>query len=194
MGGEPHIISYKDFCEFIHNNITSDKETEELMKKFLLNDINLGKGEYVTPLIEGEALLGQSENLFLPSSQIYINLRKLTVLTLACLCDIFITKGVATALGVALGEINTCIYKIKERDECYKITKILYYCTISDGIPIQTICQEYTGRCLVKGNQRCCFLQENGQCNIKQLNIYMIIEKLVSNGVIERRNDIIFLA
>ena len=40
------------------------------------------------------------------------------MLTLACVCDIFITNGAITALGVALGKINPCICKLENEDCC----------------------------------------------------------------------------
>lgn len=109
-------ITYEEFCEFINNRITSNDEAQKMIQHFLLKDFQSDPSEYVKPIVEENVLMDNSDNLFIPNKNIYINLKRLTVLTLACICDVFITKGSITALGVALGKINPCIYKLKKEN------------------------------------------------------------------------------
>ncbi|MBO5336763.1 MAG: hypothetical protein J6A94_06480 [Lachnospiraceae bacterium] len=186
-------ITYEEFCEFINKNITSDNEAQKIVRHYLLKDFQSNSNEYVKPIVEENVLINNSDNLFIPNKNIYINLKKLTVLTLACVCDIFITKGAITALGVALGKINPCIYKL-EKEDCCIFAKVLFYSTISEGININSLVCEYTTDCFNNNYQRCSFYKNEGKCIIKELDIRLIINKLISNGVIKSENNIISLA
>lgn len=185
-------ITYEEFCGFINNNITADNEAQKIIQHYLLNDFQGDSDEYVKPIVEENVLMDNSDNLFIPNKNIYINLKRLTVLTLACICDIFITKGAITALGVALGKINQCIYKL-EKEDCCIFAKVLYYSTISDGIDINSLILEYTTDCFNNKYQRCTFYKEDGKCIIKGFNIQLIINKLISKGVIRNKENIISL-
>lgn len=186
-------ITYKEFCEFINNNITSNDEAQKVIQHYLIRDFKGGSSEYVKPMVEEDVLINSSDNLFIPSKKIYINLKRLTVLTLACICDIFITKGAITALGVALGKINSCIYKL-EKEDCCIFAKVLFYSTISDGINISNLILEYTTDCFNNKYQRCLFYKEAGKCIIKELDIRLIINKLVTNGIIKNEDNLLTLA
>lgn len=187
------IITYEEFCEFINNNITSNNKAQKMIEHYLLKDFQGSSDQYVKPIVEENVLMDNSDNLFIPNKKIYINLKRLTVLTLACICDIFITKGVITALGVALGKINPCIYKL-EKEDCCIFAKVLFYSTISDGININSLIHEYTTDCFNNKYQRCIFYKENEKCIIKELDIRLIINKLISNGILKNKDNIISLA
>lgn len=186
-------ITYEEFCNFINNEITSNCEAHKMIQHYLLKDFQGDPSEYVKPTVEETVLIDNSDNLFIPNKNIYINLKRLTVLTLACICDIFITKGAVTALGVALGKINPCIYKL-EKEDCCIFAKVLFYSTISDGIDINSLILEYTTECFNNKYQRCVFYKDNGKCIIKELDIRLIINKLMSNGIIRCKNNIISLS
>ncbi len=186
-------ITYEEFCEFINNRITSNDEAQKMIQHFLLKDFQSDPSEYVKPIVEENVLMDNSDNLFIPNKNIYINLKRLTVLTLACICDVFITKGSITALGVALGKINPCIYKLK-KENCCIFAKILFYSTISNGIDINSLVHEYTMDCFNNKYQHCTFYKDNGKCVIKELDIRLIIEKMILNGVIKSEDNIISLS
>ena len=186
-------ITYENFCEFINNNITSNVEAQKVIQHYLLKDFQGDSGEYVKPIVEENVLINNSDNLFIPNKNIYINLKRLTVLTLACVCDIFITKGAITALGVALGRINPCIYKL-EKEDCCVFAKVLFYSTVSNGVDINNLVSEYATDCFNNNYQRCIFYKEEGKCIIKELDIRLIINKLISNGIIKSVDNIISLA
>lgn len=185
-------ITYEEFCEFINKNITSDDEAQKIVMHYLINDFQGDANEYVKPIVEENVLINNSDNLFIPNKNIYINLKRLTVLTLACICDVFVTKGAVTALGVALGKINPCIYKL-ENKECCIFAKVLFYSTVSKGININDLLLEYTKDCFNNNIYRCTFF-ENGKCNVKEIDIRIIINNLIINGVMKDENNIISLA
>lgn len=186
-------ITYDEFCIFINNNITTNDKAQKEIQHYLLKNFQGDSNEYVKSIVEENVLMDNSNNLFIPNKNIYINLKRLTVLTLACICDIFITKGAITALGVALGKINPCIYKL-EKEDCCIFAKVLFYSTVSDGIDINSLIQEYTINCFNNNYQRCIFYKESGKCIIKELDIKIIINKLISNGIIKNKDNIISLA
>lgn len=186
-------ITYEEFCEFINNNITSDDEAQKIIQHYLLKDFQGSSSEYVKPIVEENVLISNSDNLFIPNRNIYINLKRLTVLTLACVCDIFVTKGAVTALGVALGKINPCIYKL-EKEDCCVFAKVLFYSTVSKGININNLVSEYAKDCFNNNYQRCIFYKNEGKCIINEIDIRLIINKLISNGLIKNVDNIVSLA
>ena len=187
------IITYQKFCDFVHQKITSDSQAEEIIKKYLLTDFEGNSEEFIKPLIEGAALLGNSNNLFIPNQYIYISMKKLTILTLACVCDMFVTKGAVTALGVALGRIGPCIYKL-EKENCCIFAKILFYNTVSTGVDMDTLLQDYTEKCTNSKNIHCVFCKDFQTCRIQEKDIYLAINKLIVSGVVEEKKGLICLA
>lgn len=186
-------ITYDEFCKFINKNITSDDEAQPIVIHYLLKDFQGDSSEYVKPIVEENVLINKSDNLFIPNKNIYINLKRLTVLSLACICDIFVTKGAATALGVALGKINPCIYKL-EKEDCCIFAKVLFYSTLYKGININDLVLEYTADCFNNNFHRCTFFSDERKCFIKEIDIRLIINKLIINGVIKEKDNLISLA
>ena len=76
-------ISYSDFCSFIKLNIVDNEDAERVIIKYLLDDFKGTTNEKVYSRVETSALINDNENLFIPNVNIYVNLRRLTVLILA---------------------------------------------------------------------------------------------------------------
>lgn len=179
-------ISYPVFSEFIKTNIVENKECERIIIKYLLDDFEGIQGENVQSLVETSALINDNENLFIPNVNIYINIRRLTVLLLACICDVFITKGALTALGVALGKINPCIHKLRKTDCCI-FSRVLFYSTVGSGIRIADLLNEYDSNCFGKRKMRCEYYMDNS-CKIDLLEVFCRINELISSGVFSEVN------
>lgn len=179
-------ISYSDFCSFIKLNIVDNEDAERVIIKYLLDDFKGTTNEKVYSRVETSALINDNENLFIPNVNIYVNLRRLTVLILACICDIFLTKGVITALGVALGKINPCIYKLKQKDCCI-FSRVLFYSTVSNGISTEDLIKEFDGKCYGKGKIRCKSYINCG-CRMSSLETFCRINDLKTSGVFSEVN------
>lgn len=188
-----HEITYDKFCLFIQENIVNDEKGMEIIKEFLLDNFDGSSDELVKATIEPSVLFGESNNLFIPNCNIYINLKKLTVLVLACICDIYITKGAATALGVALGKINSCIYKL-DIDDCCIFSRILFYSTVCDGVSEENLINDYSGKCSCKANKRCPYFESDCICRINEINCISTINKLIINGVVEMKDSLIYIS
>lgn len=186
-------ITYEKLREFVKDNIVHDEQLMDTVIRYLLTEFEGVGGECVKSIVEADVLLGKSDNLFIPNTNIYINLKKLTVLVLACVCDIYITKGAATAVGVALGKITPCIYKL-DRDDCCIFAKVLFYSTMSKGVSIDEIVNDYTRACSNKANKRCEYCKNNCICDIKEVDIKLAITRMLNNGVIEKKDNLLYIA
>lgn len=188
-----NLITYDKFCEFVEKNITDQDEAQKIVREYLLNDFEGSQGEFVGSLVEECVLEGDSDNLFIPNRNIYISIKKLTVLILACICDIFVTKGAVTALGVALGKINTCIYKL-EKDDCCVFGRILYYSIMRKNVSIDELVSDYSAQCFNEKRVECAFWKQNGICKMTEYDIKLAVDKLVRNGVINKHGKLIKLS
>ena len=188
-----HEITYEKFCSFIQDNIVNDEKGSEIIKEFLLNNFDGSSGETVKSTIEPSVLLGDCDNLFIPKCNIYINLKRLTILVLACICDIYITKGAATALGVAVGKINACITKL-DREDCCVFSKVLFYSMLSNGISETDLLNEYSKICSCKASNRCPYFEEEGICGMKETKCMISVNNLISGGVVENKGGLLFIA
>ena len=105
-------ISLEQFLDFISDNITSDKAQQKTVLRYFLTEFTGTEGEYITTDVEPVQILEQCDNLFIPTLNVYINLKKTTIFAVACIFDVFLTKGIAVGLGTISGYIEKSLHII----------------------------------------------------------------------------------
>ena len=80
-------ITLEQFRDYINKNITSDEEQQKAVLRYFFTEFKGTEGEFVDTDVEKVLLLEQCDNLFIQSINVYVNLKKTTILLISCILD-----------------------------------------------------------------------------------------------------------
>ena len=186
-------FNYHAFEEFVTKNITEDNSAKEQIVTFFLRDFNHNPefDEYVSSSIAYPALINDIENLFIPKVRIFVSIKNTTIVLLAALCDIFVTKGIASAIATALGILKESISLIDLRDICV-LSQIMVFNSLNSATFTENdIAKNFNNQCQRSLNKRIssCPFSDNPHCTINKSNISDSFLRLVQNGVIMQKGE-----
>ncbi|SEM22423.1 hypothetical protein SAMN04487770_12934 [Butyrivibrio sp. ob235] len=176
-------ITLEQFLSFIDDNITSDEDQKKVVLRYLLTEFKGTDGEFIKTDVEPVLILEQCDNLFVPNINVYINIKKTTIFLIACLCDIFYTKGVAVGIGTITGNIEKSIHFIKPED-CCVFSRVLYYDKYFEGATIDTLENEFDGLCNSVSCKRCPHRVEECNCELDRAKIKLCLNDLILSKTI----------
>ena len=176
-------ITLKQFMDFINENITSDEEQQRIVLRYFLTEFKGTRGESISSDVEPVLILEQCDNLFVPQFNIYVNIKKTTIFIIACIFDVFLTRGFAVGIGTITGYIEKALHSIKPENACL-FSRIAYYDKYFSGCTIEMLEKEYNGACNSIVCKRCPHRGETGNCNMNQEKIVKGLNALVLSKTI----------
>lgn len=178
--------SIQSICEKLSYITADDSENARAIVDYLIDNKDiLDSEESLTTSIDFPSFPSGVVGFMTPEYNYYINIKITTIVVLALILDITLTKGVISTVLNMCGFSSTSVVKLDERngEKCIVKETLL----IDNKIGSQNILSRFAGKCC--NNDLNCRFRDGDDCTCRKEDIITIYQRLTEKNLFKKICD-----